>query len=40
MQWELKLLQQINGFPFVSCEIVLFFVAGFKWKDMNCGPYQ
>lgn len=39
MQWELKSLQ-IKGFPFVSCELVLFFVAAFKGKDMNRGPYQ
>lgn len=39
MQWELKLFQQIKGFPFVTCEIVLFFVATFKWEDIICGPH-
>lgn len=38
MQWELKLFQQIKGLPFVTCEIVLFFVATFKWEDIICGP--
>lgn len=33
-------ISQIKGFPFVSCELVLFFVAAFKGKDMNRGPYQ
>jgi len=37
MQCELIFFYQIKGFPFVTCEIVLFFVATFKWEGIICG---